>query len=251
MEDLDIQLKLLAGIPIHLYDKDNKTVCIFYPPKLKDMVDYGYIPFLQKAALVCTNFIKEQSTEEHTYTLHNSWQILLSNVEYVFQFQTALALFIKEIVMINPENMEITIIDKDYKFTDKIITVEHCDFLAKLVAMSLWMDDIEIQTNKNESEAVQKLKSKLKRYKKILQKENKDSGESLDLADLISIVISKNFGINFLNVWELSYYAFYSLFLRLQINESYDIGVKSLLAGAKQEDVELKPWLCKLNKGGT
>lgn len=251
MEDLDIQLKFLGGFPINLYDEKNKIVCTFYPPKLKDMVDYGYVPFLQKAALLCTNFVKDQTTEEYTYTLHDSWRILLSNVDYVFQLQAALALFIKEVIMLNPDNMEITILDKEYKFTDKIITSEHCLFMAKLITMSLWMDDVEVQPKKEESEAVRKLRNKLQKYKEKLRKENKDSGESLDLSDLISIVISKNYGINFLNVWELTYYAFYSLFLRLQINEAYDIGVKSLLAGAKQEDVELKPWLCKLNKGGT
>lgn len=250
MEDLDIQLKLYAGLPIHLYDEQNKEICIFYPPKLKDMADYGYIPFLQKGALLCTNFLKEQDTETQQYTLHDSWRILLSNLDYVFQIQAALALFIKEIIMLNPDTMEITILNKEYAFTDKIISVNICTLLVKLITMSLWMDDVVVQQTE-ESEQVKKIRNKIQKYKEKLRKENKESGESLDLADLISIVISKNYGINFLNVWELSYYAFYSLFLRLQINESYDIGVKSLLAGAKQEDIELKPWLCKLNKGGT
>lgn len=254
--DLDLRLKMQGGFPISIYDEKNKPVCKFYPPKLKEIVDYGFVTFLQKAALLSINILEQENTEDKKYDLRDSWRILLSDPSNLVQIQTAIAIFIKELVLVHPETLEITIIDfndkQEMNFTNRIISSDNCNYLVRLIAMSLCMKDKDLATStKQESESVRRIKEKLAKYKEKLRKLDKESDESLDLSDIIEIVISKNFGINFLNVWELTYFALYEMFMRMQVNEAYDIGVKSLLAGAKSEDVKLKPWLSKLDKGGT
>lgn len=78
-----------------------------------------------------------------------------------------------------------------------------------------------------------------------LKKAKSGEGEPLAWEDLISILCANGNGITVDNVWNLSVYAFNKQFVRMKMLEEFDISVRSLLAGAKQEDVELVHWMSK------
>lgn len=50
-------------------------------------------------------------------------------------------------------------------------------------------------------------------------------------------------GLNLFNIWNLNYYAFNDQLQRLRMIEDYDIGIKSLMAGADSKKVKLKYWI--------
>jgi len=69
-----------------------------------------------------------------------------------------------------------------------------------------------------------------------------DGGDSISFVGLISAYCAKNTsGINVLNVWDMTVYAFNIQINKLRIIEQYELDYHSLLAGSK--NVDLKHWL--------
>ena len=102
-------------------------------------------------------------------------------------------------------------------------------------------DVVENPSNSKAAEILRKRKEARKKLKEAKGAENE--GEPLTWGDLVSILCANGNGITLENVWGLSIYAFNKQFARMQMLEEYDIGIRSLLAGAKKEDIELKHWM--------
>lgn len=96
---------------------------------------------------------------------------------------------------------------------------------------------------KHIEKAKKRLEERLKKKGIKLKKNNEDD---ITLIDLISVLSSCHNSLNLLNVWELNIFSFQDQFKRTQLIESYDIGIRQLLAGAKQEDVKLKHYIQKI-----
>ncbi len=90
-------------------------------------------------------------------------------------------------------------------------------------------------------DAVARRRDELK--KKQHQDSDGDDEKDIDFYDILSAISSKSYGINELNVPDLTVYQVYRKFKRMEIIDQYDISIKSILAGAK--DVKLTHWSSK------
>jgi len=97
-------------------------------------------------------------------------------------------------------------------------------------------------------EKTRKLLERQKKARALLAKAKKgdDDGEPLTLSDLVSILASNGNGITPFNVWDMNFYWFNNQFNRMKMLDEYDINIRSLLAGAKSEDINLKHWMSKI-----
>jgi len=72
-------------------------------------------------------------------------------------------------------------------------------------------------------------------------------GLGLNLLSTISSICCMGYGLNPLNIGELSYAAIPILLATYQEKEKYDIDIRSLLAGADSKKVKPKYWIRNLD----
>lgn len=102
-----------------------------------------------------------------------------------------------------------------------------------------------IETSKATEPESDKQKDFFKQLKKMREKYAKYQPQQ-DISDIISSVCSKHPSINLFNVGGLTIYQLIDQFKRLNAIDEYFLNIKSLLAGAKKEDVTLKHWANKM-----
>jgi hypothetical protein len=248
-EKLDLKLKLLSGDSIEA----DKGAGMIEPLSMKEMIRYGYTDYLMKLHFITMdmNDILEGSSEEDNPLGLNMFDVLVhyGSDDMKSELENSLILFFKttrininteEHVIYIGESDELRIIDRDnFEKVREVIKWQNC--LKKF-------DDDE-DSNEEESDAVKRIREKLNKGKDLVNiaKREDDEGEGieLDISDIISAVSSKSNALNKLNVFDLTLFQLYDEFKRLELIEQYDIGIKSMLAGAK--DVKLKHWSTKID----
>ena len=77
-----------------------------------------------------------------------------------------------------------------------------------------------------------------------IAEEQGDNGEQPTLRDFISSVCNMDGnGLSVLNIWDINIFSFYDQMSRAQMKEGYFLGIKQILAGA--EDVEIEYYIKK------
>lgn len=221
--------RLLANLPIFAY---NVPV---YSPVLRDIFDVGefeYSFYLQLCVLENLN-IKVDS--------QNKYDVLINihDKDFINMHLEALKFFTRhefikmelqgEIVFVSDE-----IILSRYNYNTFIdcIKLANCITETKVIKRNLELD--------------RKIAEAKAKVKKALNKDSLNDDEDITLKDLISVLASKHYNLNIMNVWNLNIYQFNDQFKRMQLIENYDIGIRSLLAGAKKEDVKLEHYIKRL-----
>ena len=163
-------------------------------------------------------------------------------------------LFLKSFSCFTRQEVKMYVGNDNYFFYTE--NEEECKFISKENYDDI-IEVIKLQnclTKKNEEdednpadEKTRQILERQKRARVLLEKAKKTGdGEPLTLADLVSILISNGNGVNPFNVWDMHFYMFNNQFNRMKMLEEYDINIRSLLAGAKAEDIDLKHWMGKI-----
>jgi hypothetical protein len=245
---LDLKLRLLGGIPIEV----DKGVGRIKPLTVREIVDYGYTDYLMRLhffTLELKDIIDaDMSSEEFDITV---FDIIVQNGndDIKSELENALRLFLnedrveidkEEHVVVIGEGDNVRYIDRDnFDNVREVIKWQNC------INKFSEEDDSD---NSNDSDAVKRIKERLKQSKEALKQakqEADEEGGDIDLSDIISAVSSKSNSLNKINVYDLTLFQLYDEFKRLELIEQYDIGIKSMLAGAK--DVKLKHWSTKID----
>jgi hypothetical protein len=87
---------------------------------------------------------------------------------------------------------------------------------------------------------------KRNRYKKLIQEQNAEEG--LNLTDIISVVACHSPNINFFNVWNLTVYHLYTIYLRMAMKDEYETYIHLLPHSSENNSKNIKHWMSKLNK---
>ena len=66
---------------------------------------------------------------------------------------------------------------------------------------------------------------------------------NLNMSDLIGSMTLNNCGVNIINVWDMTYYAFHDQLKRMGWRDQFNINQKAALAGAKLKKSQLKHWM--------
>lgn len=238
------ELKLLRGDCIDL------GICKVYQPTVNDITDLGEEKYNQylSAISIDKNIIFADKKDENTDNITNfelAIVLCYSHKEFADVFLDSFSYFLKEIVYLDSRGLlfigdiqEQRFIDNNiYEQIIKVIKLQNC--ILKEDSLS---DD---PANDKARELLEKRRKAREKVAKLKNK-GEDTGEPLTMGDLVSILCANGNGVNYQNVWDMPIYMFNNQFNRMKMLEDYDINIRSLLAGAKGEDIELKHWMTKI-----
>lgn len=221
-------------------------LCSIYPVTLRDIGRigtknfYSYLNFFTLKKEDIDEFLKENDFKDENLSVFQFHLInSLLNESYKMEFQNAFSFFLHTGEMIIARENEAIILG-DIK-DGCVIKEEEFEAISKIISFQNNVDNFKAEemSNPSDSKAAAIIK-KIKEGRKVREKKNKTN---LSFLDLVASLAAKGNGLNAINVWDLTYYAFNDQFKRMQMIEEYESAKSSLLAGANPKKVELKNWL--------
>lgn len=228
-----------------------KNICWVYPPKIKDVVgniDYG----IYKKILLTSQEEIEDIFAEGKLPFDN----LPTPLEYIFLLSDtsseikdfclkAFEFFLHEPVLLLSDIQQIVVGNLQeqldiIKTTDQLRIINNDNFfdLQNLIRNSIGMKSIE-PYNPNENPKIKYFKAKARLRDKV----KAQSGDALNLGSTLAAICCMNFGINPLNIGELSQAAVTVLIRYYQEKSKYDSDMSFLLAGADSKKIQPQYWI--------
>lgn len=228
-----------------------KNICYVYPPKVHDVALNKEYYIYTKLLTFSQEEIEDEFVEKgldlkdlltpFEYLLNNAYhnahfKALLDRTFYFFLHEKVRYLFEQKQILIG----ELT----DVKSVEDFRVLKEEDFFEfqNLIRDSIGQKTIE-PPNPNEHPRIKAMKAKARYRDRIKAKK----GLGLKLLSTISSICCMGYGLNPLNIGELSYAAIPVLLATYQEKEKYDIDIRSLLAGADSKKVKPKYWIRNLD----
>ena len=242
-----INTGFLLGYPV-----DFKHICMVYPPKVKDIVTNQNYTIYSRLLTFSQEEIEDEYVKAQLdlkellspfeYILNNAY----NNPQFKQLLEQAFFLFTHEQIMILFEQKQIVIGDiKEIKSVNELRILKEEDYFEfqNLIREAIGGKMIP-PPNPNEDPRVKAIKAKA-RYRDYLKTKQ---GKGLNLKTTLSSICCMGFGLNPLNIGELSYAAIPALIATYQEKEKYELDVDSLLAGADAKKVKPKYWIRNLDE---
>ncbi|MBR2430660.1 hypothetical protein IKB17_04285 [bacterium] len=239
--------QFFVGIPTEI-----GNICKVYPVTVREIATIGAKNFYSYLNLFTLDkedideFLQQQGVEERLtpfqFTLINANEDkqYLENLEKAFKFflheEQITVLVDNEAIILGDINEGRVLMEEDFNTVCAIIIEQN--MVNKSSAE-------ERMNNPSDAKAAQIIK-KIKEGRKIREKKSSDS--NLNFIDLVASLAAKGNGLNAINVWDLTYYAFNDQFKRMQMIEQYDNARQSILAGADPKKVKIEYWLRPIEK---
>lgn len=178
--------------------------------------------------------------------------LLLGNANLIFGL---INFFIEDKVSFNENDMSFHIYED---FSDEnnpreigIITSDNFDIFRNEILKILGLKQIETKKPKYKTERARKLAEKIAKAKSQIQKSSKQD-ENMSFDNLIKKYCTHNkVGINILNVWDMTFYQFNTMFMEYNIGRQMDFNdAMASNTFSYKESSDYKPmlWIEKLNK---
>ena len=239
--------QFFVGIPTEI-----GNICKVYPVTVREIATIGAKNFYSYLNLFTLDkedideFLQQQGVEERLtpfqFTLINANEDkqYLENLEKAFKFflheEQITVLVDNEAIILGDINEGRVLMEEDFNTVCAIIVEQN--MVNKSSAE-------ERMNNPSDAKAAQIIK-KIKEGRKVREKRSSDS--NLNFIDLVASLAAKGNGLNAINVWDLTYYAFNDQFKRMQMIEQYDNARQSILAGADPKKVKIEYWLRPIEK---
>lgn len=245
----DEVLKFLKGSPIFIED-----ICAVFPPTVGAIVDEGYENFQKYVSVLTatkptTQYDKDKELKDLMKKLSDFQYILLmANLDP--QIHTLLKrgfrFFTHEDAVFSLEPAQIVIgpiAEKHILSEDKFYYFQR--LIRRMCFLETEEDEIIIYDDDPEITKRLKLQQRDRREKlrRAKAKEAKKNGTDLKFSDLIGSITLNDCGLNIINVWDISYYAFHDQLKRMGWRDQFNINQRAALAGAKIEKSQLKHWM--------
>lgn len=239
MEDMDLELKLTRGSPIQV-----EKVGTLYPLNLHEVSEIGEIEY--------NKYISSILLKKESFGLEDE-DITPFQLTYIFSFQDeafrkiilkALSHFFKEEVHFN-ENGFYYLGEIE---ENRLIGTNEYDEIIKIIKKQNFINDNEKEKElfNPTSKKAKELVEKLKHFRQEVKKKNQENG--LNLNDIIQIVASHSSNINIFNIWDLTIYQLYALYIRLMMKENFGLEYAKYLQGEDPKNLKLDHWASKLKK---
>jgi hypothetical protein len=239
--------QFFVGIPTQI-----GNICKVYPVTVREIATIGAKNFYSYLNLFTLDkedideFLQQQGVEERLtpfqFTLINANEDkqYFENLEKAFKFflheERITVLVDNEAIVLGEINEGRVLMEEDFNTVCAIIIEQN--MVNKSSAE-------ERMNNPSDAKAAQIIK-KIKEGRRIREKKNSDS--NLNFIDLVASLAAKGNGLNAINVWDLTYYAFNDQFKRMQMIEQYENARQSILAGADPKKVKIEYWLRPIEK---
>lgn len=241
-------LKFQCGCPVFLED-----ICAIYPVTLREIVELGYDNFVQYLSLLTTvkpATIKESPELNEIIKDLTDFQYILMTVALDPQanqmFKDGFRFFCKENINFSLEPAQIIVgpIKEQHLLTED----KFYDFQRILRRMYfLELDGEEIIINETDDVMTRNLKMKMRenreKVRRAKAKKSAQDKSDLNFSDLIGSVTINNCGLNMINVWDITYYAFNDQLKRMGWRDQFNINNQAAMAGAKMKKSQLKHWM--------
>lgn len=241
-----INPSFLLGRPVQF-----RTLCKVYPPKINEVLDNTNYPVYKKLLLSSQEDIEDEWVEQKL-----SMEELPTPLEYVFLLSAtdprlkeiandAFTFFIHEPVFFIPDQKKILIGDvqetlKSIKSLDELRIIDESNYFEfqNLLRQSIGEKDLE-PYNPDENPKVKYFKAKARLRDRVKAK----SKDALNLGSTLAAICCMNFGLNPLNIGELSQAAISVLIRYYQEKTKYDTDIAALLAGADSKKLKPQNWI--------
>ena len=242
-------LKFLKGSPVFIED-----ICALFTPTVGSIVDEGYENFQKYVSVLTatkptTQYDKDKELKDLMKKLSDFQYILLmANLDP--QIHTLLKkgfrFFTHEDALFSLEPAQIVIgpiAEKHILSEDKFYYFQR--LIRRMCFLETEEDEIIIYDDDPEITKRLKLQQRDRREKlrRAKAKEAKKNGTDLKFSDLIGSITLNDCGLNIINVWDISYYAFHDQLKRMGWRDQFNINQRAALAGAKIEKSQLKHWM--------
>lgn len=245
--DNDI-LRLLHGDPVIFRD-----ICLIYSPTLGEIATTGLDKFYEYLSV--TMIEKPKVTDRKIAELLKA----ISNFEYIILLtqmdETQRDLIGRAFQFFTHEQVQFVANPPMIVFGDpsekRVVTKDTYDDFQYLISLACAMVDTSeerIEIFEDDSPRVKDIKRKMlegrKARAKAKKKKSSASGSDVKVSDLIaSLPVGSNGGVNIIDVWNLTYYAFQDQLKRMSWREEYDINTRAAMAGAKIDKEKLSHWI--------
>ena len=228
-----------------------QSVCTVYPPKITEILaDINY-PVYRKIL-----FNTQEDLEDEWVEQNLSMEELPTPLEYIFAMaavDTAIKavilkgfeFFIHEPVILLSDQKKIIIGDlqqtlQTIKSIDELRIIDESNFFEfqNLLRQSIGEKEAE-PYNPNENPKIKYFKAKARLRDRVKAK----SKDALNLGTTLATICCMNFGLNPLNIGELSQAAISVLIRYYQEKTKYETDISALLAGADSKKIKPQNWI--------
>ena len=243
------ELKLLRGREVSIDD-----VGILKPIIIDELVDIGEKIYYQYLNNLCfdidnLNITREEKQELETQNI-TPYHLIVSRCTHDDEYRNliieAFQFFFREEVLF-ADSIGIFIIGGIS--STRFINIENFENIRQVLRLQngLSKNDVLDENPKDEKTRIL-LEKRRKAREKLAKAKSKDNGdtEPITFADLVSIMCANANGVNHENVWYMNIYMFQNQFQRLKLMDDYDISIRSLLAGADPNEIDLKHYMSHL-----
>lgn len=222
--------------------------CSAYPIKLRDIAKMGIKKFYECLNIFTLktedvkDFLKQNNVDQDLTTFQFHLIHGLIDENYLNTLNQAFKVFLHE------DDITITneaIVLGDIK-DSRIIRQEEFDLICEVVAFQTILGGSSTEESSPEGleGKAREIWESLHRGRQQLSKAKSVSGDSsLSFLDLVASFAAKGNGLNALNVWDMTYYAFQDQFQRMQWIEDYANGMNAVVHGADPKKVKIENWM--------
>lgn len=226
------------------------NICKVYPPSINEIIDDPSFPLYRKLLTTSQEEIEDLYIEKKIEgKIPTPLEYLLSAAyrekEVEFVIKKSINFFVHDEVNFLYEQKAIVIGDlskivKTLKSVEDLKLIKEDNFFdfQNLIREALGDNAIE-PPDPNEDPRVKRIKAKARYRDKIKAKQ----GLGLKLNTTLASICCMGFGLNPLNIGEISYASVPVLIRFYQEKDKYETDVKSLLAGADSKKVKPKYWI--------
>lgn len=243
----DLELKLLRGKPLDI------GIGIIHPLTLDEIVELGYSRYNHYLTLLTIDksYLENQGVDIDLSEIKNFdiiYENCLHHKDFLKEYFDMLELFFKEPVSIGDGFFYFGDINEIISGESKrVIYRDNFDEIVELIKQLNNISSMDTDLNPANAKAKEILEKRQKAREVLAKVKNADGdSEPLTLSDLVSILCANGNNINLSNVWDLTIYQFNNQFNRMKMLENFNINIRSLLAGADPQKVELKHWMSKI-----
>ena len=241
-------LKFMQGGPVFLDD-----VCAVYSLKLGEIVDVGYEKFQQYLSILTATKPTDLKGDEEFKKMFNElsdfqYLLLLSANDITINSLLKEALFFftrsDATIMLAPPQILLGPVEEQHILDEShFYDLQH--LLRRMYFLENEGDEIVIYDDDPPATKRLKMQMRVNREKVRRAKAAKAAQEKSDLkmSDLIGSITINDCGLNMVNVWDITYYAFHDQLKRMGWRDQFNINQQAALAGAKINKSQLKHWM--------
>lgn len=241
-------LKFQKGGPVFIED-----ICAVYSVTLGEIVDIGYDKFQQYLSILTADKptdIKGDNELKQLLEAISDFQYMLLMTSMDAQvnslIKSAFFFFTKTNVTfsLDPPQILLGPIDEMHVLDEK-----HFYEFQRLLRRMYFLEQEgeEIIISEDDDPATKRLKMQMRANREKVRKAKaaQAAREKTDLkmSDLIGSMTLNDCGLNMINIWDITYYAFHDQLKRMGWRDQFNINQKAALAGAKINKSQLKHWM--------